>query len=201
VVLGFFANDFEDNLKAGMFELQPDGELLAVRKEYIPGVRIQNALYSVAAIRWLGENSYFYSILFNTTWEFFKARLARQATQQVTEFAVPQKADYSDYETNLALALLGRMYQLSQRNNIPFLLIDIPSVDADGRILSSLPTAFADVAGKYCTHYLDSRTEFSDYKHVAELHVPHGHRHLSEFAHTVLGVETGKILLQSIKEP
>ena len=42
VVLGFFANDFEDNLKAGLFELDDQSRLVELKHEHIPGVRIQN---------------------------------------------------------------------------------------------------------------------------------------------------------------
>ena len=41
VVLGFFANDFEDNLKAGLFELDGQGCLVKLKHQHIPGVRIQ----------------------------------------------------------------------------------------------------------------------------------------------------------------
>ena len=39
VVLAFFRNDFEDNLKAGLFRLNGE-QLIAVKKEHLPGVRI-----------------------------------------------------------------------------------------------------------------------------------------------------------------
>ena len=47
VVLGFFANDFEDNLKAGLFELDGQGRLVKLKHQHIPGVRIQNFIYEI----------------------------------------------------------------------------------------------------------------------------------------------------------
>jgi hypothetical protein len=79
VVLGFFANDFEDNLKAGLFRLDDGGQLESVRHEHVPGVRAQNLVYSLPLMKWLGENSYFYSLLFNGVWNYFKAALAEEA--------------------------------------------------------------------------------------------------------------------------
>ena len=65
VVLGFYANDFVDNVKAGFFRLNPDGSLSIEKKQHIPGVRVQNLIYSLPLVPWLSEHSYFYSLLFN----------------------------------------------------------------------------------------------------------------------------------------
>ncbi len=73
VVLGFFANDFEDNLKAGLFRLHEDGTLSVEKTEHVPGVGIQKLIDALPMMQWLGENSYFYSLLFNTVWEYFKS--------------------------------------------------------------------------------------------------------------------------------
>ena len=197
VVLGFFANDFEDNLKAGIYELDAAGELGVVRQEYIPGVRIQNVIYSLPAVRWLGENSYFYSMLFNTTWEFFKARLARQANQYAAEFAVPQKSEYSRYEIDLAYALLDRIHYLCKQRNIPFMLLDIPSVDSGDHVSSSFPADFMPLSTNFSTRFIHSSEIFADFINVIPLHVPNGHRHIAEFSHALLGVESGKAILQA----
>lgn len=105
VVLGFFANDFEDNIKAGLFELDDQNRLIERKYEHIPGVRIQNAIYSIPGVPWLSENSYFYSLLFNNLWNFFKERLWASAARQAgvidaspttatagLEYAVPTEA-------------------------------------------------------------------------------------------------------------
>ena len=40
--------------------------------------------------------------------------------------------------------------------------------------------------------YVDSVSLLADYSRVAELHTPHGHRHISEFTHTVGGGEAAQ---------
>ena len=40
IVLGFYANDFQDNIKANLFILQENGNLGIQKKEHIPGVKI-----------------------------------------------------------------------------------------------------------------------------------------------------------------
>ena len=59
VIVGFNANDLEDNIKAELFRLNEDGSLSIAKKEHLPGVRIQNLIYSLPMVAWLSENSYF----------------------------------------------------------------------------------------------------------------------------------------------
>lgn len=193
VVLGFFANDLEDNLKAGLFELDSSGALVSTGKSHIPGVRVQNLIYSIPGIKWLGENSYFYSLLFNSTWEFFKNRLSRQAKESNQEFAVSQKSVYSNYEIELAAALLERFHEVCSRKGIGLILVDIPQ--AEGENFSSIPDALRPVVQSSTDVFIDSNALFDSYIGVAELHVPHGHRHISELAHTLIGIEVGQQIL------
>ena len=59
VVLGFFTNDLQDNLNAGIFALDSDLQLVVKKKTHIPGVKIQDFIYSIPGVQWLSENSYF----------------------------------------------------------------------------------------------------------------------------------------------
>ena len=199
VVLGFFGNDLEDNLKAGLFTLDENGTLIPSRNVHIPGVRIQNIIYALPGIKWLGENSYFYSLLFNTAWDFFKARLADSASQQVTEFAVPQKEAYSDYDVALAAALLARINEVAARNEIKFVLVDIPLQVVDGSVQSSLPESLRALTVNQNDAFVDSEVVFGEYAGVTDLHLPHGHRHISEFSHALIAVEVGKRILDFVR--
>jgi hypothetical protein len=200
VVLGFFGNDLEDNLKAGLFALDDSGELVPTKHVHVPGVRIQNIIYSVPGIKWLGENSYFYSLLFNTTWDLFKKRLADSAREQVTEFAVPQQDVYSDYEIDLTAALLARLYEVSQQNAIKLVVVDIPLQVVDQAVVSSFPGPLRDRAEQFSDAFIDSETLFSDYAGVTDLHMPHGHHHITEFSHTLIGAAVGRAILGSLTD-
>jgi len=199
VVLGFFANDLEDNLKASLFEIGTDGELVATRYTHIPGVRAQNFIYSVPGITWLSENSYFYSMLFNSVWEFFKSRLRQQSEERVAEFAVPQKEEFSSYEIDLAAALLKRMHKVCADNDIPFIIVDIPLQVVDSKVMSSFPAELRPMASRYSDAFIDSTELFEQYAGAAELHVPHGHRHISEFSHALIGAAVGRQILNLSK--
>lgn len=207
VVLGFFANDFEDNLKAGLFSLDDKNRLIEEKFEHLPGVHIQNALYSVAVIRWLSENSYFYSLLFNNVWIYFKLKLAKSAVDAADpktprrpdaasafEYAVPSADTLSDFQIALTAALIDRMYQFCAERGIRLLILDIPKAGGPHRFETSMPKSLREKLPEQ-VEIIDSRVLFERYEGIAELHPPNGHKHISEFAHTLFGYEIGRRLL------
>ncbi len=207
VALGFFANDFDDNLKAGLFGLDQQHRLTEEKFEHLPGVEIQNAIYSIAMIRWLSENSYFYSVLFNNVWIYFKSRLGKSVAEAAGvktqarpaaadfEYAVPSSATISEYQIALAAALIERMHRFCAERGIRFMVLDIPTAPAPGRIESSIPQPLLERLQAARIEIVGSNPLFKSYEGVAELHAPHGHHHISEFTHTLIGHEIGRRLL------
>jgi hypothetical protein len=190
VVLAFFGNDYEDNLKAGLFGLDAAGHLTTPKKEHLPGVKVQDLIYRVPGIRWLGENSYFYSVVFNNVWTFFKSRLARDRT---LEYAVPGTEEVSEHEVRLTGAILERMYRFCKERGISLVVLDIPTVKGDGVTTSVVP-ALLPIVKRSSDVYLGSATTLAEEIGAVEVHVPHGHRHISEFTHLRLGIELGKVV-------
>lgn len=190
VVLGFYANDYEDNLKAGLFAL--DGGRLVERKfEHLPGVRIQNAVYAVPGTQWLSESSYLYSLAFNGLWAHFKSALAARAGSQSAdsqfEYAVATKTRHSDGEVALAVALLERMREFCQRHGIRLIVVDIPRPAGRGAAAPSLAPGL--VPG---IELVASGELVGEFDGAAELHVAHGHNHISELTHALIGIELGR---------
>ena len=199
VVLGFFANDFEDNVKADLFRLDANGSLVVNRLEHIPGVRIQNMIYHVPFVRWLGENSYLYSLAFNTTWSFFKTRLAEQAAERIDSAAVSDNVQYalptrehSAAEVALAVALLERMHEFCTSRGIRLIVVDIPSWVDGFRTNPSLPPAVLPALDSAGIEYVDSRTLIGEHEGGPQLHVPNGYHHISEFTHGLIGTEIAR---------
>jgi lysophospholipase L1-like esterase len=207
VVLGFYANDFEDNLKAGLFALE-GGKLVARKRSHIPGVRIQNLIYSVPAVKWLGENSYFYSALFNTVWTHFKMASAAQAKEAASpddpppgfEYAVPTKAAHSQPEIALALALIERMKRFTESRGIRLIVVDIPKPLGEYRFEESFPKSAQPALAAMNLEYIGSRELLADFDGAAELHVAHGHRHISEFTHAQIGVALGRRIARLLEK-
>ena len=195
VLLGFFANDYEDNLKAGLFQLEADGSLKVVKREHLPGVSLQDKLYSVPGARWLGEHSYAYAHVFNLVWEHQKARLAASARAAIpVESAVATRAA-DEHETRLTAALLARLGSYCRSQGIKSLVLDLPQTDERVVARASLNPAARAAAQQHCDGVLAYEPLLEAYAGVAELHVAHGQRHITEFTHTLLGVAAGQRLL------
>lgn len=192
VVLGFYGNDFEDNLKAGLFALDAAKHLEAVKYEHIPGVRIQNAIYALAPVRWLSENSYFYSVFFNSVWAYFKTRLTRSAT---AEYAVPQSKGPAPHEVELATALIERMQRFCAEHGARFIVVDIPLRTGLEAIASSLPPAMAARLAREGIELIPSEALLGRFAGGPQMHVPHGDQHISEFTHSLIGVEIAQRVL------
>jgi len=111
VVLGYFANDPEDNLKAGLYTVK-DGALQVEKKSHIPGVSIQNFIYRFGFMRWLGEHSYLYSLVFNAVWDHYKILLTLGTTEKTaTEYAIPTQ-NLTDVSADLTARLIARMNEV-----------------------------------------------------------------------------------------
>ena len=192
VVLGFFANDFQDNIKANFFKLDENGNLLIQKKQHIPGVRVQNIIYKLPFVKWLGENSYFYSLLFNNMWNYFKTKLAKESSDRVVEYAIPTQDKFSDYQTALTSALIQRMYKFCYKNNIKLIIIDIPTIAEKNQFKTSFSESLSRNIANYSDGYIFSDSLLAEYMGIAEIHKPHGYRHISEFTHTLLGVAAAK---------
>lgn len=205
VVLGFFANDFEDNFKAGLFGLDGERRLAEQKHEHLPGVRIQNVIYAIPGVPWLSENSYFYSLLFNTVWNFFKLRLGHVAAKQAGaadapaatafEYAVPTAVGLSDEQVALAAALVERMHRFCAERGIRFIVVDVPVYEGRFRALSSLYPAFRERLQAARVEFLSSDAMLQGFNGVAELHVTGGTHHISEFTHALIGAELGRRIL------
>jgi hypothetical protein len=208
VVLGFFGNDYEDNIKSGLFALDAQHRLVENKYENIPGVKIQNFIYRIPFVKWLSENSYFYSLLFNKTWSYFKYMLSVQAAQQANkannisapansgfEFAVPTRIVHSEYEIDLAAALIERMQRFCTAKGIRFIVVDMPTMSAPYKFASSISPELRAKLDTAHIEYITSESLLAKYDGIAEMHVPHGYNHPSEFTHTLIGEELGRRIL------
>jgi hypothetical protein len=194
-VLGFYANDFEDNIKAGVFQLIK-GSLAVSKRVHIPGVKILNAINAVPPLRWLSENSYLYSATFNAVWDVAKEQLLRITEQEImVEYAIPTKS-VSNYEQELTGALIKRMFDFCKQHGIKLVILDIPSVSSNTTSRSSVPEAMMPHFRSNSDVFVNSEEVLGPYQNLIEIHVPHGHNHISEFSHAILGATVGATILK-----
>jgi hypothetical protein len=201
VVLGFYANDFEDNVKAGIFHLQ-EGELRVANTVHTPGIRIHKLITDVGLLRWLSQHSYFYSFGFNTAYEIAKQLLLSKARAKAeTEVAIPTTEKVGNYEQELMLALLERMYAFCKAHDARLIIVDIPRVTPSGTpVLSSVPDSLRSDFESFSDALLHSSevmTAFAD--DAAQIHVPHGHQHISEPAHAAIARSSADVILQTLQ--
>jgi len=192
VVVGFSANDFEDNIKSGFFGLENDS-LVIKKYEHLPGVNIQNFIYKYKLFKFLGENSYLYTYTFFVVWEYYKRQMTAKSKYDITtHYAIRTQEHYSEYEKNLTRNILSRMYSFCRQRNIHLIIIDIPECDMRSAIPTDMLCDFRD-----CSDALFySQDMLLDYKKLNTTHVPHGQRHISSETHQLFGKKIAEYVIK-----
>ena len=189
VVLGFFANDFDDNARSDLFRIE-DGELVIANKSYVPGVRVLDIMNSVPLLRWLSENSYFYSFAMNTVWEAAKkARLGSAQAARETEFTVP--TSINEYKVDLTLALLHRLYAFCKSHDVMLIILDIPARSKPD-FLPSIPADLQNAFRENSDALILSEEIFEPYIGLTALHGLDGVGHPNAFSNVILGTAVGR---------
>jgi hypothetical protein len=195
VVLGFFANDFEDNIRSGLYRLLDDS-LVVGRRIYIPGVQIQNKIYAWWVFRFLGENSYLYSLAFNTVWDYFKERSAESGRKGVAQESAIPTEQVGEYEHRLALKLLQRIKSFCSDQGIKLVILDIPAWSIKERALGpSIPDPLLTQVRANCDTLFSTRDMLQELKLMRYAHVPYGQRHISPETHAMLGEKIARYVL------
>ncbi|MCI0393136.1 MAG: GDSL-type esterase/lipase family protein [Acidobacteria bacterium] len=202
VVLGYFANDVDDNIKADLFRLD-NGTLVENKYDHAPGTKVSSHINRIMPLRWLSQNSYTYSIAFNTMWEWRKrALLTEKEREMATEFAVKQEDNDTNVATlknDLTIAIINRMHGFCQSNKVLFVLLDIPQLEKNGHdFRSSIPNELVAQFSQGSDAMIRSTNVLMDYRGVTDLFVPHGQRHISETTHMLLGVATAKDIIKHL---
>ena len=189
VVLGFFGNDFEDNVRSDLFRLV-DGKLVIANKTYIPGVKILDIINSVPLLRWLSQNSYFYSYAMNTVWETVKqARLNFAEQARETEFTKAISIDA--YKKELQVAFLRRLSTFCRSHGIILIIVDIP-MSSEPDFLVSIPADLQSQFRENSDALILSKDVFAPYIGLTELHALQGKGHPNEFSDLMIGVAIGQ---------
>ena len=191
VVVAFFGNDFEDNIKSGLYRLE-NGQLVVHATNYVPGVRAIAAMNAVPGAFWLSQNSYLYSVVMNTVWDTAKAALAFRSRNKITTQYAIRVSGVDDYEKALALALLRRMKAITAAAHIPLIVVEIPET-ASTDWAPSFPRDMKDDVTKLSDAYLPARTYLAGIP-AGEVHVPHGHHHITELTHKKIAEALNRVL-------
>jgi lysophospholipase L1-like esterase len=199
IVVGFFANDYSDNMRAGLYQLR-DGELIVASRHYTPAVEILKLTLAIPGLKWLGENSYAYSYAFNSVWEFVKAKSIQRAVASSTEpeYAIPV-GEVNTHEDHLTQALLGRIAEVGQRHGVFTVLADIPVRMGPKATRSSFTPTTRKASMTAFTRVLESDEYLSGRPGTQALHVPNGHHHINAYTHRRLGETLALILIANLQ--
>jgi lysophospholipase L1-like esterase len=196
VVLAWYANDFDDNVKSGLFAVH-DGKLVAEKFQHLPGVAVLDVINRIPPMRWLSEHSYFYSLLFNRVWEWRKGLLTQQSRVNAAEFAstapTPEAA-VATYQQTLATKLIERMEAACHQAGVKLIIAEIPSFKALDDFDPTPDAPLQSVFREHSDAFLPCEEWLGPYRGVADIFVAHGQGHISETTHLLLGVAlAGKI--------
>ena len=195
VVVGFFANDFYDNMRSNLFALSGNS-LEVINHEYVPGVNIQNVIYRYKLFHWLGENSYLYAFSFNAAWGLFKEISAQSAAKDQEVAVVTEDEQFSPSEKALMKALISQIYGFCKANGMSLIIVDIPTHE----LYSSIPDDMVPFFRENCDtllYYYDLKPMYDE---LNLTHVPHGHRHISSEAHKLMGDKVAGIVNGYLEE-
>ena len=195
VILGFYENDLNDNVRADIFHLV-DGALKTNKKVYLPGVKVRDFLNSFYPYTWLSQNSYLMNFIRINLSSYLKSRLLAKHKRQLNKLHLLQIYDEEHYKKELAVAIIKRIYSVAKQNNIYFIILDIPPMEFPlVNAKPSFPILHDAEYSELCDIYFNSLDVLNDYRGLIELYYPNGMRHATEFTHALIGKHIGDILL------
>ncbi|MBI4125634.1 MAG: hypothetical protein HY609_02345 [Deltaproteobacteria bacterium] len=182
VVLGFYFNDLEDNIRTGLFKLL-DGELIVNSKQYAPVTNVRDFLNSFAPYRWLSENSYLHNYLNAAATVWVKKWLEQKRREEIAGQTLGAAAD--DYPERLACLLVQRIRRTASQNNAFFILLEIPKV-SHRQVFPSWP-AQTCAPESVSDLYVDGLRLLKEEAAGGEWYRPRGHRHWTPVSHAAVG--------------
>jgi len=136
VVILYVDNDIGNNVVAQLFGVQPDGSVTRTGREFLPGSRLQERLFSIGPVRWLFEHS--------QAWNLVRSRLSGLVQNaMLRNQGLKTFSDATPAGVGLTKALIAELCrEIAAEDAQPIILI-IPSQD----LRSNFPMTAEEVAG------------------------------------------------------
>jgi len=171
VVIFYFNNDIGNNAVAELFVAEADGRITRTGKDYLPGSRLQEAMFRIPPIRWLFEHS--------ETWNLVRNRLSSLVQRSMLKSqGMAQFDEATPKAVTLTRSLLRELVAQVRAAGAEPVIVVIP----DGRTMSSnFPMSTAEVASLGAT-LLDAGTFVTpeDYYSTDSHWRPSAHRKAAE---------------------
>jgi hypothetical protein len=212
VLLGFYYNDFDDNVRTDLFTVDDQGQLHEKNRNYVPLGRIGNLLNSNPIFNFLSEYSNAFALAKERATYAVKRMMiehaegeAKKAAEQELEVPDPTAGDLypvSDYERALAVGLLERLYQFCHEHDVNLVIMSIPTggipdpnPDFDRPMVDLFPYEQFDT-NRPGLAVLPAIDLLEPYYGKQELVHRHSHRHWTPFAHRIAGDALTKLVLE-----
>lgn len=137
VVLFYFSNDIGNNIVSGLFETATGGgaQVVQVGREFLPGSRLQEAMFSITPIRWLFENSEAWNLIRNRLSSIVQRRMIGKRGMDSYDAVTPEAIV-------LTSALLAQMIGEIRASGAEAVVVNIPD---RYRMTSNLPLAAGEI--------------------------------------------------------
>ena len=195
ILVAFFGNDLNDNVRSGLFALDADGGLVEARHEYVPAGRVGDFLNTNWFFNLLSERSDAFALIKERATlvakQWMRDENLREAAIAVTE------TDEMAYPERLGGAIFERIYMTSRKLELPLIILSIPreQLNSSGLVdqfpLGAFDTAREGIWFVPAKRFLDSRVgrELLYYKRSAD--------HWTPLAHRLVGEELAQVVLDS----
>lgn len=179
LILGFYENDFDDNMRSNLYKVA-NNELVVNAKTYQPAIKIRDFLNSFFVYRWLSEHSYLHNYLNTVATVYFKNRKMQKNEETMAVSKNSSNGSLGQHKNNLTLKLFKRIYEVAQKNNIFFVILDIPNE----KLISSFPSKNYS---EFSDYFFDASKYLYNYGGLTDLYRQHGHDHWTPISHLVVG--------------
>ena len=185
ILLGYFANDIQNNVTSGLFSLQGDS-LRQDSDTYLPAVGIRNFLFSIPVYRYLADNSQLLNLVRNfVSYQIQQAIFEKVRGAESEALSQEEEEKIISSEAILTARLLDQVYLVCKSRNIPFLLLNIPNADSTRKsMFSNIPLdkmQFAD-----CIIYVDAQNIIAPYLGERQIQWEKWHGHWLPWVHHIV---------------
>jgi hypothetical protein len=126
VLVSFFPNDFDDNLRTGLFRLEGD-TLVGGDGDYVPAGGFGDFLNRNPLFNLLSERSNAFCALKEAATSFFKRQMVEEGAGNAGAGSPPAGEELTKLRRKLGAAIFERMYGVTRRAGIPLVIHSIPS--------------------------------------------------------------------------
>jgi hypothetical protein len=179
VVVSFFINDLDDNVRSGLFDVAA-GQLVSAGESYVPLGAAGNFLNRNMLCSFLSEHSNAFALLKEVVTKFVKSQLIKKSLEGVAKD--PLGAD--DHRAVLAVKILDRIYAICHSRGIPLIVQNIPWGVNGRRLVDHFPKDGFDL-DRAGLHYIAAKDFLAPHFGEVQLYHARSHGHWTPFAHAL----------------